>query len=235
MTVRARTGEPRSFVYSFFTSSSKHRKRVRYITSRCETFARLIYEIRKVSLIITCKLYSSTNISLIMKDDPGIKYYLGNQEINIIYHKLSYYNYILYKLWGCESKFPLWSNSQSSIRDRNPWRLVSRVYKSFYLNLATEKGIGGWFTLRKWNGRPSMAVIGAQIKSLNAKIKYPICLTTIFLSVLRHVVFPLLSGGRQGWIGVVIILNTIVTDTSYRPAATLGSVPPDSLVIEMNR
>lgn len=43
-----------------------------------------------------------------------------------------------------------------------------------------------------------MAVIGAQIKSLNAKIKYPICLTTIFLSVLRHVVFPLLDGGRQG-------------------------------------
>lgn len=71
---------------------------MRYITSRCETFGRLIYEMRKVSLIITCKLYSSTNISLIMKDDPGIKYYLGNQEINIIYYKLSYYNYILYKL-----------------------------------------------------------------------------------------------------------------------------------------
>lgn len=33
-----------------------------------------------------------------MKDDPGIKYYSGNQEINIIYYKLSYYNYILYKL-----------------------------------------------------------------------------------------------------------------------------------------
>lgn len=78
MTVRARTGEPCSFAYSFFTSSSKHRKRVRYITSRRETFARLIYEMRKVSLIVTCKLYSSTNISSIMKGDPGIKYYLAD-------------------------------------------------------------------------------------------------------------------------------------------------------------
>lgn len=33
-----RADEPRSFVYSFLTSSSKHRKRVRCVTLRCETF-----------------------------------------------------------------------------------------------------------------------------------------------------------------------------------------------------
>lgn len=109
-----------------------------------------------------------------------------------------------------------------------------RLAANRFTSISRGRRHGGGLPLKSGR-RPPTAVIGAQIKSLNAEIKHPICLTTIFLAVFKRAVFAPAAGGRQGRIGVVIILNTVVTDTSYRPAATLGAAPPDSSVIEMNR
>lgn len=66
--------------------------------------------------------------------------------------------------------------------------------KSFYIDLAAGQVRGPGLSFKSETGSPTV-VIGAQIKSRNAKIKRPICLTTIFLVALRHAVFPLVAWG----------------------------------------
>lgn len=154
MTGRARTGEPRSFVYSFFTSSSPNPSSVcSYITYRCKTSAWWMYR---------------------EKGNGFLRPVVKHCRWSVFFSKFVKYLYIEFasrcNVNQCfvNQSYLLWSNYLAYGTEIPDEFASTQVYKSFHLNLATAKGNGVGLPFKSGT-RPPTAVIGAQIKSRNAR------------------------------------------------------------------